>query len=320
MKLLKKLLLHVCTLLIIVAGVLFIKTEVRAEGDGIGTAIIIADSLNVRSGPGKDNEALGKLEKNNNVLVLEEVETEEGYWFKVQFNDEVGYISAEFADYEPFEVDEIEAEEEADSEEEAVSEKEAEVDEGKAANYKLTFGLIAAIVLLLAIILLTVKSLKDGDFDGHYDDDDDYEDDDYDEDEEDDEEDEDEEDEYEYVMVRRPKQAPQSQQQYRQAAPQQQYQQSQQQYRQAAPQQQYQQSQQQYRQAAPQQQYQQPQQQYRQAAPQQQYQQPQQQYRQAAPQQQYQQPQQQYQQPQQAKPAKRLDDYTIDIDPSFFED
>ena len=304
MKLLKKWLLLVSTLLIVLSCVVIFKTSANATGNGIGTATIIADSLNVRSGPGKDNEPLGKLEKNNNAVVLEEVETEEGYWFKIEFNGSEGYISAEFADYEPFEVEEVVEEEEVSEEEEALDEVNDIKDE-KGGNYKLTFGLIAAIVILLGIILITVKSLKDGDFGGRYDDDEDYDDEDYDDEDYDDEDDYDEEedeeeeedDEYEYVMVRRPKQA--AQQQYRQPAPQQQY-------RQPAPQQQY-------RQPAPQQQYRQPapQQQYRQPAPQQQYRQP-------APQQQYRQP---VQQPsQQPKPAKRLDDYTIDIDPSFFDD
>lgn len=172
-----------------------------------GTAEIKADSLNVRSGPGKEYDAMGKVYEGNQVNVL----AVEGEWLKIEYHSSEGYIALEYTEYEPNETEEIIDETEENA---AAVVEENETEDEPVINYKLIFGLVGAIVILLIVILVTIKSIKNMDEYGDMDEDEDdeYEDDEYDEDEYDedeyDEEDEaeDEEEEYEYVMVRRPKQ------------------------------------------------------------------------------------------------------------------
>ena len=200
------------TFIFLLAGVYLTSFKVHAS-DVIGTAVITADSLNVRSGPGKDYDAMGKLYAGN----VADVTAVEGDWLKINYNNAVGYISIDYVEYEPDEDALLEEEEEENTVDETPAADTEETQEQAPYDYKKLFGLLGAILVLMVIILITIKSIKNMDDD---DDDDDQEDDDnedeyYDEDESDDEdyddeeeyEDEEEEEEYEYVMVRRPKQA-----------------------------------------------------------------------------------------------------------------
>jgi len=192
--------------------------SVYAEEDVIGEAKITADSLNVRSGPGKDYDAMGKVYEGNTVEVLDVVDEE---WLKIKYHSSEGYIALEYTEYEPYEIEE-EIEESVDDVQEIIEENETE--DEPVLNYKMIFGLIGAIIVILIIILVTVKSLKNMDDYDYEDDDEDeeYEEEEYDDyDEEEEYEDEEEEDEYEYVMVRRPKQKPGSGQNRPQASRQQ---------------------------------------------------------------------------------------------------
>ncbi|MBP5744794.1 MAG: SH3 domain-containing protein, partial [Lachnospiraceae bacterium] len=58
----------------------------------IGTAKVTADSLNVRSGPGKEYDAMGKLYSGNVV----DVKAVEGDWLKIDYNSSDGYISIDY--------------------------------------------------------------------------------------------------------------------------------------------------------------------------------------------------------------------------------
>ena len=171
----------------------------------IGTAKVTADSLNVRSGPGKEYDAMGKLYSGNVV----DVKAVEGDWLKIDYNSSDGYISIDYVEYEPDEELVTEEEEEQIKEEAQTPDETAETEDEPSFDYKFLFGLIGAIIVILIMILITIKSIKATD---DYDDDDDEEDDDDEDDyyedeyeEEDEEDDEADDDEYEYVVVKRPR-------------------------------------------------------------------------------------------------------------------
>ena len=168
----------------------------------IGTAKVTADSLNVRSGPGKEYDTMGKLYSGNVV----DVKAVEGDWLKIDYNSSDGYISIDYVEYEPDEELILEEEEEEVKEEAAEAPDEtAETEDEPTFDYKFLFGLIGAIIVILIMILITIKSIKASD-DDYDDEDDEDDDDDYYEDEyEDDEEEEEDDDEYEYVVVKRPR-------------------------------------------------------------------------------------------------------------------
>ena len=209
----------VIIMLIVVAGTIGIVSEtVKAESIS-GTAIVTADSLNVRSGPGKDNDAIGKVKKGDVVQATEI----EGDWVKITFGDKEGYVASEYVELE---IDEEEIEDVEDvSEDVGLSQEAAEDGDEETtedvSDYKVIFILIGIIVVVMIIILITIKSIKDMD-DDYDDDDDDYYDDDEDEYEEDEyeedddveydddddvdyEDEEDDDEEYEEIIIRRPK-------------------------------------------------------------------------------------------------------------------
>ncbi|MBP5310669.1 MAG: SH3 domain-containing protein, partial [Lachnospiraceae bacterium] len=134
----------------------------------IGTAKVTADSLNVRSGPGKEYDTMGKLYSGNVV----DVKAVEGDWLKIDYNSSDGYISIDYVEYEPDEELLIEEEEEAVKEEatETNDDDTAETEDEPSFDYKFLFGLIGAIIVILIMILITIKSIKASD---DYDDDDD---------------------------------------------------------------------------------------------------------------------------------------------------
>lgn len=208
-------------LLLVLVMMLAIPVQAKAAGleSAKGSAIVDTDNLNVRSGPGTDYSALGKVSTGESF----DVTAVNDEWVEIDYYGDKGYLSMNYVVYEPLEEEIIEDEpevEEADSKDlvNTDAEEVPEVGEESAYNYKLIFGLIGAIVVVFLVILLTIKSLKDMDYDDdddddYYDDDeydeDEYDDDDYEEDDEYDEdeyyEDDDDDDEYEYVTIRRPK-------------------------------------------------------------------------------------------------------------------
>lgn len=165
----------------------------------IGTAKVTADSLNVRSGPGKEYDAMGKLYSGNVV----DVKAVEGDWLKIDYNSSDGYISIDYVEYEPDEELALEEEEEQIKEEAQTPDETAETEDEPSFDYKFLFGLIGAIIVILIMILITIKSIKATDDYDDDDDEDDYYEDDYEEEDEEDEEEDD--DEYEYVVVKRPR-------------------------------------------------------------------------------------------------------------------
>ena len=188
---------------LIVLSTLYHSSFMSFASDIIGTAKVTADSLNVRSGPGKEYDTMGKVYSGNVV----DVKAVEGEWLKIDYNSSDGYISIDYVEYEPDEELILEEEEEEVNEEEAkVPDETAETEDEPSFDYKFLFGLIGAIIVILIMILITIKSIKASDDDLDEDDEDeDDEDDEYYEDEYEDEEEEEDDDEYEYVVVKRPK-------------------------------------------------------------------------------------------------------------------
>jgi len=147
-----------------------------------GTATVGDSNVNVRSGPGTNYDKLDKA-MSGEVFNVTGIDEEAG-WVEIDFNGQTGYLSLDYVSFEVSEDEIIEVEvieddedEDEDDDKKADDDEEIpEVGEESPMNYKLIFGLIGAIVVLFLVILLTIKSLKDSD----YDDDDDYEyDDDY---------------------------------------------------------------------------------------------------------------------------------------------
>jgi len=205
----KKILLELLVIILLSMGITIIRIPAYASSQ-VGKATISTDSLNVRKGPGKEYEAIGKVYLGNEV----EVTAVEGEWLKIIYNDTEGYISIDYVQYEPSE-EEIALEEENDGISHEDAKETDETEEAGIERYKKIFGLLGAMVVLAIIILLTIRSIKNMDDEDDYDDDedeeyddesDDEDEDDYDEDGDDeDDESEEDDDEYEYVVVRRPK-------------------------------------------------------------------------------------------------------------------
>ena len=61
----------------------------RSSGDFM---LVNADALNVRSGPGADHAAVGMVERNNRVEVLER----SGQWWKIKYGNVEGYVNSSF--------------------------------------------------------------------------------------------------------------------------------------------------------------------------------------------------------------------------------
>ena len=168
-----------------------------------GTGKITTDSLNVRSGPGKDYDAIGKVYSSETVQIT----GQDSGWYQIDYNGTEGFVSSKYVEME----EEISLIEEKETNEETPSETpidEEELTPHGLELYKVPI-LIGIIVLVFIIILITLKGIRklDDDDDEYEDDDDEYEDDDDeyeedDDDEDDEEEDDDEDDDYEYERRR----------------------------------------------------------------------------------------------------------------------
>ena len=182
----KKMIITLMTIITLSFGIPFVSYAAESIGTGVVTA---KDSLNVRTGPGKEYDSVGKLYEGNSVSVI----SVEGEWLKIEYQNLEGFVASQYVNYQ---VEEATQEQEEVIPEEIIEENETE--DEPVFNYKLIFGLVGAIIVLIIVILATIKSIKgmDDDDDDEEDDEDDEEDDEYD-DEEDDEEDDDEYDDEE---------------------------------------------------------------------------------------------------------------------------
>ena len=90
-------------LLVCMAIAIIIPVGVKAAEAVSGEATVTADSLNVRSGPGKEFEAVSKVKKGD-VLEASEID---GDWIKISYGGIEGYVAIEYVDFEPDEVEEV---------------------------------------------------------------------------------------------------------------------------------------------------------------------------------------------------------------------
>lgn len=66
--------------------------EPAAPTTQTGKVVNVTSSLNVRSGPGTENERIGSLGPSDTVTVV----GKEGNWYKIEFNGGYGYVSADY--------------------------------------------------------------------------------------------------------------------------------------------------------------------------------------------------------------------------------
>lgn len=78
------------------AGVLMCATAISANAACVGVGTVAGDGLRLRQDPGIEAEVLTTADKGATVVVLEE----ENGWYKVDFDTQVGYMSASYVDVE----------------------------------------------------------------------------------------------------------------------------------------------------------------------------------------------------------------------------
>jgi len=153
-----------------------------------GEGSIAADSLNFRSGPGKDYDSLGTVRSGTTVAITGEADG----WYQIEYDGKTGFVSAQYVKLDG-ELTKAEAEDESDKGD-AISGKEdkkddtlddyGEPEEGSfVSRYKMLL-VIPVVVVILGIVVSIVLTLRKNDEDDYDDYDDDYDDryDDYDDD------------------------------------------------------------------------------------------------------------------------------------------
>lgn len=162
-----------------------------------GTAVIQADSLNVRSGPGRDYDVISSVKSGQEFMITGE---SENGWYPIDLGGAKGYVSGEYIEIVPAQTGESNSEE---TQEELQEEIEEEEERGPIPGLpgvwqKITAAGPAAVAacVLIPIVLIgicfTVKGMLRRDED-EYDDGEEYYDTDYDDDDTDYDEDYDEE-------------------------------------------------------------------------------------------------------------------------------
>ncbi len=185
----------------------FAVEEMNASGK------VTNETLNIRSGPGTDNDVMGQLHEGDEV----DITGEEDGWYRIEYDEEVGYVSAKYIeiteDSSALEDDEDIDDKDAEAEEidEVAEDEETDGSLSGLIEDKQTFLIIGGVILVLIILIFaTIKSIRnmsdeyddydDDDYDDEYDDYDEY--DDRDRDDYDDDYEEDYEEDYEDDPVR----------------------------------------------------------------------------------------------------------------------
>lgn len=110
-----------------------------------GTAVVVTDTLNVRSGPSKEHQRMGALKKDTMVQVIGIVEPD---WYVIEYGGEEGYVHKDYVLL---------------TQEEEVTEVEVEdtkAQEKQSVNFPL-IGTIAGIILVIAAMAVTLLRGKD---------------------------------------------------------------------------------------------------------------------------------------------------------------
>ncbi|MDD6202924.1 MAG: SH3 domain-containing protein, partial [Lachnospiraceae bacterium] len=132
-----------------------------------GTGKITTESLNVRSGPGKEYEAIGKVYSEDTVKITGSTDG----WYRIVYDGSEGYVAA---DYVSADIDVEESRELTDVVEET-EEEEIDTSSTGLARYKLPLIILVVILIMIVIIFITLNGIRKMDED---DEDDDYEEDD----------------------------------------------------------------------------------------------------------------------------------------------
>lgn len=162
--------------------------------EGLGK--ITTDTLNVRSGPGTDFSALGKVYSTDTVRIIGQLED----WYKIVYDDTEGYVSAEYVEVISLDVieDETTVEEESSIDEPVIE----ETSKGKSPLLLVVIIAIIVVCIMLIGTIIALKMQSDDDEEEDADDDDEYDDDEYDDEYDDDVDDEYDEDDEEYDEVK----------------------------------------------------------------------------------------------------------------------
>ncbi len=147
--------------------------------DEDATGTVTGKSLNVRSGPGKDYESIGKLNQGDTVKITG---VSDNGWYRIDLDGKEGYVSDQYVDKAATAADDKKEDSTEDSEE-------GEPEEGYSWRHPSPTAMraliiVPALALVIAAIFITLKKMRDDDDD---EDDEDYDDfsDDEDEDEDD---------------------------------------------------------------------------------------------------------------------------------------
>lgn len=93
-------LMSLCSILLAVVVTVFVPMAVvQAENDftvteAEGTAVITAESLNVRSGPSKEYDIIGKAKAGEEFAVSGQTDND---WYRIAYDGKEGYVSGKYA-------------------------------------------------------------------------------------------------------------------------------------------------------------------------------------------------------------------------------
>ncbi|MGN0156165.1 MAG: SH3 domain-containing protein [Lachnospiraceae bacterium] len=146
-----------------------------------GTGKITTESLNVRGGPGKEYEVIGKVYSADTVKITGSTDG----WYRIVYDGTEGYVSAEYVSTN----DNMEKTETLTETVEETEEEEVDETVTGLARYKLPLIILGVILIMIVIIFVTLKGIRKLDDE---------------EDDEGDEDDEDDNDDYVQEPVKKP--------------------------------------------------------------------------------------------------------------------
>ncbi|MDD2971131.1 MAG: SH3 domain-containing protein [Lachnospiraceae bacterium] len=194
---------------------LFPKISLHAANDFnvtdmSATATVDGSTLNVRSGPGKDYDAIGKVSPGETLTVTGQTDNE---WYRIDYSGKEGYVSSNYVTIGSGEASTAVANDPNDftNYEEGAPQTDSLLTASP--RMLILLGIIIVVVVIMIVTIIMIKKSDDDEYDEYEDDeydDDYYEDDDDDEIEDEDEYEDDDEDNSYYEPVRRKKSKPQS--------------------------------------------------------------------------------------------------------------
>lgn len=130
-----------------------------------GTGKITTESLNVRGGPGKEYEVIGKVYSADTVKITGSTDG----WYRIVYDGTEGYVSAEYVSTN----DNMEKTETLTETVEETEEEEVDETVTGLARYKLPLIILGVILIMIVIIFVTLKGIRKLDDEEDEDDEDD---------------------------------------------------------------------------------------------------------------------------------------------------